>query len=312
MSFARALQGTERWDARKQLSRQPIQQTFQSSGGGIAWYEWGSRSGPTVLLLHATGFHARCWDKVIDALVEDTHVIAVDLRCHGRSEETGHLTDWTAQAHDIVELVEGLDLNDIVGVGHSMGGFCMAYTAGHCPQRFKNLLLIDPVMHPPDYYEAFTGHEIAHPKDHPVARRRNKWASPEHMFEHFKNRSPYSLWQPDVLKDYCDHGLLPAEEGEHLRLACPPESEASVYLGSLNESIYHLARDVHVPVTVLRAKGPEPGKERILDFTISPTWEGVAAQFPKGRDVHLPDLSHFIPMQDPVLVAQFITEKVND
>jgi pimeloyl-ACP methyl ester carboxylesterase len=43
-----------------------------------------------------------------------------------------------------------------------------------------------------------------------------------------------------------------------------------------------------------------------MDFSASPTWDKVAAQFPNGRDVSLPHLSHFIPMQDPALVARFI------
>jgi len=43
-----------------------------------------------------------------------------------------------------------------------------------------------------------------------------------------------------------------------------------------------------------------------MDFSASPTWPELAAQFPRGQDVHLPELTHFIPMQDPQLVADFI------
>ena len=34
----------------------------------------------------------------------------------------------------------------------------------------------------------------------------------------------------------------------------------------------------------------------------------LADQFPNGRDVYLPELTHFIPMQDPNLVARFIVD----
>jgi pimeloyl-ACP methyl ester carboxylesterase len=60
----------------------------------------------------------------------------------------------------------------------------------------------------------------------------------------------------------------------------------------------------HVPVTVLR--GEKRTRLEAMDFLASPTWERLADQFPKGRDVYLPHLTHFIPMQDPALTADYI------
>ena len=47
------------------------------------------------------------------------------------------------------------------------------------------------------------------------------------MFERFHKRPPFDLWQPQVLRDYCEYGLLP--DGDGFVLACPPEIEASIY-----------------------------------------------------------------------------------
>jgi hypothetical protein len=44
-----------------------------------------------------------------------------------------------------------------------------------------------------------------------------------------------------------------------------------------------------------------------MDFAASSTWERLAEEFPNGRDVYLPHLTHFIPMQEPERVAQWIT-----
>ena len=60
-----------------------------------------------------------------------------------------------------------------------------------------------------------------------------------------------------------------------------------------------------VPVTVLRAKQRE-ATQTTLDFTKSPTWSELSKQFKHGRDVYLPELTHFIPMQDPALVASYL------
>jgi lipase len=35
----------------------------------------------------------------------------------------------------------------------------------------------------------------------------------------------------------------------------------------------------------------------------SPTAPDLASYFPQGRDEHFPDHSHFLPMEDPRLVA---------
>jgi pimeloyl-ACP methyl ester carboxylesterase len=129
------------------------------------------------------------------------------------------------------------------------------------------------------------------------------------MFDAFKDRSPYSLWRPQVLEDYCRYGLMPAPGGG-FELACPPAIEASVYMASLGTDIYDAVRAIEVPVTILRAKERPPGPRERMDFSDSPTWPQLAAQFKHGRDVYLPHLTHFIPMQEPELAARYIAQEM--
>ena len=291
------------------MSAAPVETYFQAEGARIAYFEWGRRSGPAVFLIHATGFHARCWDQTVASLPSGDRVIAVDVRGHGRSEKTGPMRDWTIAAHDIAELVEHLNLEDAVAAGHSMGGHLLVQIAATHPRAFKRLVLIDPVMLPPEVYA--NAHLAALPEGqvHPVARRRNAWASWQEMFDAFKSRHPYSLWRETVLADYCRYGLVPEANGEGFELACPPAIEASIYMGHANTDIYALAARVDVPVVVLRAKTRDPGPRNLADFAASPTWEGVARAFRNGRDVYLPHLTHFIPMQEPELTARFIADE---
>jgi pimeloyl-ACP methyl ester carboxylesterase len=287
------------------MSEEPSLHIFQGSGARIAWFEWGDPDAQPVLMIHATGFHARCWDKVVDALPRGFRIVAPDTRGHGRSERTGHMTDWSLAAKDVGEMIAHLDLKHIVGVGHSKGGHTLVQVAAAQPQRFARLLLVDPVMLAPEMYARLRSETT--PKEHPVARRRNSWHSWEEMYEHFRKRPPYSLWRPDMLADYCRFGLVEKANGSGLELACPPEIEASIYLGSTSFDIYDRAKSIDVPVTVLRAK-PRAQNDNPMDFASSPTWEKAASAFPRGRDVFLPHLTHFIPMQDPGLVARFIAD----
>jgi pimeloyl-ACP methyl ester carboxylesterase len=291
------------------MKGEPIEREFQTGQVRLGYFEWGSKTkpqDPTVLMIHATGFHARCWDRVIALLPEGTHVVAVDQRGHGRSENTGIIPNWSIPARDLAALTEGLDLQNVVGVGHSMGGHGVTQVSAWHPERFKSLLLIDPVIMAPDYYGSNSVMDRGKPEDFPVAKRRNHWQSWEEMFERFQDRHPYSLWQKAALEDYCRYGLTRRTDGDGFELSCPPIVESSIYVTSAGTDVYEMVRSIQIPVTVLRAKMRDFSKAGEMDFAASPTFEGLAGEFVKGTDVYLPELSHFIPMQDPKLVADFI------
>lgn len=277
---------------------------FNASGARIAYFEWGERGADPVIFIHATGFHARCWDQTIAHLDPGHHVIAVDLRGHGKSDKPGLVTNWAEPAKDVIELVQSLNLKPAIGVGHSKGGHILVQTAAALPNAFRKLVLVDPVLMSPEIYNAMA----VWPEgvDHPVARRRNSWESWEAMFELFSHRKPYSLWQRKVLEDYCRHGVMPKPDGTGVQLACPPEIEASIYKAATGRNIYDIIPQIKIPVTVLRARQRDPGPRDHTDFSASPTWDKLAEQFEQGTDVFLPELTHFIPMQDPKLVADHI------
>jgi len=259
--------------------------------------------GPPLLLLHATGFHSRCWYEVVKRL-PGRHIFAVDLRFHGRSGASGEVS-WKVMADDIRILVEQLGLNDIIGVGHSIGGHLLARVAAARPQTFQRLVLLDPVIQSPERYELFKGTLGGlGASDHPVSRRKNNWRDAEEMFERFKEREPFSTWQPEILRDYCDYALRPADDDEYQILACDPINEAGIYMHQEgNEDLLDMLPDITTPVTLLRAP---PDESEFPNFAASPTWPELARVLPNCEEIYLPEHNHFIPMQDPELVARVI------
>jgi pimeloyl-ACP methyl ester carboxylesterase len=270
--------------------------------------EWPGDSDP-VLLLHATGFHSRCWDSIARKL-QGIHIYAVDLRFHGRSDRHGTV-NWLLMASDIQALLARLELSRVVGVGHSLGGFLTAYVAAQQTQRFKQLVLIDPVIMPRQSYGAFAvPADAIDPAHNPVSRRKNQWRDAAEMYQRFHSKPPFNTWDEQVLRDYCDYALRSVPDESALQLACDPLHEASIYLAQKgNEAIYDLLPRLTLPVTVLRAPRDE---ENPTDFAGSPTWPGLAKALPNAREFYLPDMSHFIPMEDPGLVARIIREAVDE
>jgi lipase len=291
----------------------PTEHRLRANGIEQAYFEWGAAHrgrGPTLLFVHATGFHARVWDPVIQRLGE-RHVVSLDQRGHGRSEKT-EITHWKPFGEDLASLVDALDLTDILGVGHSMGGHAMADAAAAHPSRFRRLVLIDPVIGSRDAYGE-GGWTISglNGQQHPTARRKNRFASPEEMVERFSDRVPYRVFHPDALRAYCEYGLLPAEDGDGLVLACPPELEASVYMTSrTNPGVHDSLRALKMPVLVLRAKLP-PDDRDAMDFSSSPTWPGLVGEILQGREIHFAENTHFLPMELPDRIAELILEEAD-
>lgn len=282
----------------------PREHRFALPQGELSWFEWGCKGAqPSLLLLHATGFHARCWDQVVAHLPPDLHVVAVDVRGHGRSYRPASLNNWMDAADDIVALVDDLFDSPVFIAGHSMGGVLAARIAALRPKAVSGLLLIDPVIIAPDVYEAMSERPTADPSEHPVSRRRNVWESAGQMAAHFSDRVPYASWDRSVLDDYCQYGLLPAADGS-LELACPPALEASAYLGAGFSSPYEWLDDVKAPTTVLRGRNGERASP--MDFSISPTNPALASLLPNGTDIQWTEHSHFIPMEAPQRTADLI------
>jgi lipase len=251
---------------------------------------------PIVLLCHATGFHARCWDAGVGMLA-GLHTIAIDMRGHGQSSKPEPPIPWRRFGEDVAAVARELGLRGAIAVGHSMGGHSVTLAAALMPEAFSHLILFDPVIMPEP---AYTG---AYSEPHFARKRRNRWASPAAMFENFRNRQPFSAWDLRVLRDYCEFGLVPAPDGDGFVLACPPEIEGSIYEQSRarDANIYPEIARVNVPVRIVRshiAYRPNPP----MNMLASPTSPGLYTHFAHASD-QVVNHSHFIPMEAPALVA---------
>ncbi|MFT3800203.1 MAG: alpha/beta hydrolase [Burkholderiaceae bacterium] len=287
----------------------PDLHVIEVNGIRLAYAEWRAElrgaGRPTLLLCHATGFHGRVWDRML-TLLPDWHAIAVDLRGHGRSETTP-ITNWVVFGRDIADLVRRLDLHHVVGIGHSMGAHTLVRAAAVEQARFDGLFLFDPTILPREAHRPGLSFDVG---DHPVSRRNRRFASALAMRERFADRPPYASFDPQVLADYCTHGLVPAADGDGFELACRPETEASIYLSSrADDTVYDAIPRIDLPVLIARAKLPVTEQDR-LDFSFSPTWPELASAFKHARDLHFAERNHLMPLESPAQTAALINEFV--
>ncbi|PTW59137.1 pyruvate dehydrogenase E2 component (dihydrolipoamide acetyltransferase) [Breoghania corrubedonensis] len=107
--------------------------------------ESGSRdTGAPVVLLHGFGGDAVSWANIQTALSRHVRSLAFDLPGHGAAvdwPEIGH-AGMTAKA--VSTTLDGLSLDKVHLVGHSMGGAIATLIALRAPERIASLTLLAP------------------------------------------------------------------------------------------------------------------------------------------------------------------------
>jgi pimeloyl-ACP methyl ester carboxylesterase len=100
---------------------------------GVETYYETDGEGQPVVLLHGAGMDGRLWAEQTRPLADDYRLVVPDLRGHGRTGGSAR-EDYSVAlfADDVRALVDALDLDTPVVVGHSMGAFvALVYAARH-------------------------------------------------------------------------------------------------------------------------------------------------------------------------------------
>ncbi|MBS1969693.1 MAG: alpha/beta hydrolase [Bdellovibrionales bacterium] len=107
--------------------------------------DWGH--GQPMVFSHGWPLTADAWDnQMLFFLEKGFRVIAHDRRGHGRSSQTWNDNTMDQFADDLAELIEELDLQDIILVGHSTGGGEVTrYIGRHGTDRVAKLVLVGAI-----------------------------------------------------------------------------------------------------------------------------------------------------------------------
>ncbi len=262
--------------------------------------DWGG-SGDTIFFAHPTGFLGAVWEPVIRILREsgcEQRLITFDQRGHGLSSKPDTGYQWPVFARDAEALLQSLDLRGALGVGHSGGGTTLACVAADNPQRFRRLLLIDPVL----FHHLDDSALIE--RENPLARRtrgrRVVWGSREELFESLSERPPYESWTEEALRVYVERGTFERPDGEY-ELLCPSRLEAQVYQNGVRFDHAYLSR-IEVNVVYLRGTSSDTftaeRAARAMEFT------------PRAELIEVPGAGHFVPMEKPALVAEVVMKQL--
>lgn len=120
----------------------PPLETVERHGRRIAFRAAGA--GPPVLLLHGIGSGSASWAAQLDALAGQYRAIAWDAPGYGGSDPLpGAAPPSGAYGDAVGDLLDGLGLERVHLVGHSLGGLIAAAFCARHPARISSVTLSD-------------------------------------------------------------------------------------------------------------------------------------------------------------------------
>lgn len=171
-----------------------------------------------------------------------------------------------------------------------MGGAALVMAELLRPNTFAALILIEPMIFPPPYQRAENHLSRA------VKKRKRVFESREAARENFASKPPFVEWDPSALDGYVDDGFIETDEG--VTLACTPEAESDIYEGATAHGAWERAGEIRVPTLILA------GSES--DVFPSEYARLVAKQFARAGSENLAGANHFLPMEQPEVLARRI------
>lgn len=232
---------------------------------------------PALVFLHYWGGSSRTWDEVIAALPDGYRTIAPDHRGWGDSDKPATNYGLDDLADDAQRVVERLDLQRFVLIGHSMGGKVAQLLAARRPQGLAGLVLVAPsppvpLNLPPD---ALAAMESAYVSQASVEAAIDGMLSAKRLAAASRQR---------VIED---------------SLRGSPEAKAAWPRYASQEDISREVASIEVPTTVISGELDRVDSVATLRDELLP-------RIPQARMHVLPETGHLSPLESPDQVAALI------
>lgn len=242
-------------------------------------YQKRSDTAPTMIFLHGLFGDLNNLGVIARAFCESYSILRVDLRNHGQSFHSNEM-NYTLMAQDLKKLLEQLEIQNTIVIGHSMGGkTAMALTA-LAPELISKLVVID----------------IA-----PVPYHLNRHADIFAGLFAVKNAKPENRQQAkiEIAKGIHDSGI----QQFMLKSFDPQSPECFKFnLSSLYHNYHHIMdwQTVYVETPTLFIKGD------LSDYLQEKDTKIVLEQFPNSKLFIISNADHWVHTEKPDAVIRAI------
>ena len=257
---------------------------------GIELYYEVQGAGKPLVLISGLGYSLWQWHRMVPLLAEHFQVVTFDNRGVGQSDKPAG--PYTAQmlAADTADLLDALNIEKAVILGHSMGGFIAQSMALDFPQRVEKLILCSTNFggphHVPVTPEAMK--VLADVTSDPLTRFKNGLSVSTAPGWAEKNPGMIEEW----IKWRVANPIEPAHYQAQMAIGLSLMPEAAAFEDKLPR--------LNVPTLILFGAH---------DKVVPPANADLLAQKIAGSQVVIfPDAGHFFPIEIPEAASRVITD----
>lgn len=257
---------------------------------------------PTLIFSHGNSFPASTYRMLFTELRRRGFKVKA-VEKYGHDERYPVTSNWphlVQQLADFAAAEQQKSGEQAFLVGHSLGGFLSLMAAARHPELACGVLLIDsPILggwRATSVNVAKRTQIISSVSPGAVSKqRRNSWPGVEEAIEHLRHKKAFARWNPQVLRDYVEHGMH-EEDGKRV-LSFRREVETAIY-NTLPDNLDRLLKR-----HPLKCPAAFIGGRHSLEM--KQVGMGMTEQVTKGR-ITLLDGSHLFPMEQPITTAAAI------
>jgi pimeloyl-ACP methyl ester carboxylesterase len=246
--------------------------------------------------LHANGYPPDCYKPLFELLKTQYRVFGMYLRPLWMNSNPNDIRDWHPLSDDL-HLFLSSQPGPVIGVGHSIGATVTLRTALREPDKFRALVLIDPVLFIPRFLIYWHIARVLglgdsfHPLIRGAKKRRRSFDDLDIVFRGYRTRSIFRYMSNENLQIFIEGITRPMTDGSY-ELVYPPEWEAQIYRTGMHD--FDILRDLpHLEVPTLIIRGAE------TDTFLEDAAKLVKRKQPKVRIESLEKSTHILPLEHP-------------
>jgi pimeloyl-ACP methyl ester carboxylesterase len=261
--------------------------------------------GPALHFAHANGYPPECYRPLLAVLSAHYHVFAMEQRPLWPDVDPTSLDDWYPLSDDLIRFLAECKTGPVIGVGHSMGGIATLRAALRQPDRFRAVILIDPVLFTPAMnavlrlLRTFGLMHHLPPFVRGALNRRRVFASREAIVRGYRRKPIFRYLSDANLQAYANGLTRPRPDGQ-FELIYSPEWEARIYVTGAwrDQDLWRGLPKLEAPLLIIR------GAE--TDTFWESTARLVQLKLPSAQVVTLEESTHLVPLEQPGKVAEYI------
>lgn len=267
---------------------------------GVELYYESRGEGPPVVFLHGMVLDHRLWAEFTRPLTDDYEVIVLDRRLHGRSGgDPNQPPSIDTYVDDLHALVDALDLDSPVIVGHSMGGMVGLRYADRFSDEISGLVTLGSETPDVPTRRAWVYQRLVFPLHDRLRDRFGRGIANRFMFT-----VAWLTREDTALSDLDEFERITTEHESDYPEPSPAEADAIEASMQTYEDLTIDYEAITTPVLAMYG-------ERELDVLAS-YGEHVAASVPNGRAVEIPDAAHLSPVDSPQFIVETIREFLDE